>query len=51
MASKDQPRRTLYIVLFILSVALAYFVGMHEERGRQNRKRAIQQHRAAPLRR
>ena len=43
----DRPRRTLFLVLFALAVALAYLVGMHEERGRQKLKHASQPPQAA----
>lgn len=46
----DRPRRTLFLVLFALAVALAYLVGMHEERGRQRLKHATQPPQPASVR-
>jgi len=48
--SADPVRKTLYVVLFALTLALAYLVGMHEERGRQNRRRAAREAPASVLR-
>ena len=50
MASRDHLRKTLYIVLFALAIAMAYLAGMHEERGRQNRRHAGREIPAAALR-
>ena len=46
----DKPRRTMMLLLFGLAIAMAYLVGMHEERGRQKLDRARVEAHVAQLR-
>ena len=39
MQQRRQPHMRLYILLFLLAMAMAYLAGMHVERGRQKFRR------------
>ena len=46
----DKPRKTMMLLMFGLALAMAYFMGMHEERGRQKLAQARLEAHMAQLR-